>query len=329
MWDIWLSGFRLPALTVADELGLFAYLDASPATATDIAEHFKLSLRASEALINLLCSLGFLVKQNGVYNLSELARNYLLPESPYYWGGVLHTVKDMPVSHAMLREAMHRDTVHAGGPTKTFTESWENNTLTHEQARKFTAKMHSHGFSSAVALARSDAFHGVRSLLDVGGGSGAYAIALAAAHPDLRCTVADLPQVCPITQQYIESYGMTDRIRTLALDMFKDRWPRGHDAIFFSDILHDWERSRCLWLLKNSLENLPPGGWLFVHEVLLADGKVGPTTANAYSLAMLMVTKGQQFTAGELESMFAEAGFIDISTSPAHSYYSLISGRRP
>jgi hypothetical protein len=135
--------------------------------------------------------------------------------------------------------------------------------------------------------------------------------------------------VCPITQQYIDSFGLTGRIRTLPLDMFKDRWPRAQDAILFSDILHDWERSRCLWLLKSSFENLPAGGRIFVHEVLLEDDKVGPLTANAYSLAMLMVTRGQQFTAGEVEAMLAEAGFAHITSAPSHAYYSLVSGYKP
>lgn len=226
----------------------------------------------------------------------------------------------------MIWEAIHRDTSNDSRLTRPFTDDWEANTLTEEQARKFTAKMHSHGFPAAVALARGDAFRNIRSLLDIGGGSGSYSIALAASHQNLRCTVAELPQVCPITQQYIDSFGLTDRVRTLPLNMFKDRWPREQDAILFSDILHDWERSRCLWLLKNSYEHLPSGGQIFLHEALLEDDKVGPLTANAYSLAMLLVTKGQQFTAGELEAMLAEAGFTNITSAPSHGYYSLVCG---
>lgn len=329
LWDIWLSGFRLPALTVADELGLFAFLDANPSATPTIAERFELSERACEALINLLCALGFLAKRNGLFHISELARNYLLPDSPYYWGGVLHTVKHMPVSHDMILEAIRRDTGGDARLAKPFTEDWENNTLAQEQARSFTAKMHSHGFPAAVALARSGRLSGTRQLLDIGGGSGCYSIALAAADPVVQCTVADLPAVCPVTQHYIDSFGLTDRVRTLALDMFNDPWPRGQDAILFSDILHDWERSRCLWLIKTSYENLPRGGRIFLHEVLLEDDKIGPPTANAYSLAMLLVTKGQQFSARELEVMLAESGFTDIISCPSHAYYSLISGRKP
>lgn len=326
LWDIWLSGFHLPALTVADELGLFPFLAKTPSNSTNIAEQFNLSLRACEALVNLLCALGFLVRHNGVCHPSELARNYLLPDSPYYWGGVLHTVKHMPVSHHLIWEALHRDNVNNDKLTKPFTDDWEGNTLSEEQARNFTAKMHSRGFPAALAVAQSGAFQNIRALLDIGGGSGAYSIALAATHPDLRCTVADLPQVCAITQQYIDSFGLTGRIKTLPLNMFKDRWPRGQDAILLSDILHDWERPRCLWLLKNCYENLPSGGRIFIHEVLLDDDKSGPLTANAYALAMLMVTRGQQFTAGELEAMLSEAGFTDITSAPTHVYYSLISG---
>ncbi|MBK9130817.1 MAG: ubiquinone/menaquinone biosynthesis protein [Gammaproteobacteria bacterium] len=329
LWDIWLSGFRLPALTVADEIGLFAFLDDQPSPLSAIAARLGFSERACEALIHLLCALGFVAKRNDLFYLSELSRNYLLPNSPYYWGGVLNTVKHMPVSHGMILEALRRDTDGNTRLTKPFTEDWENNSLAEEKARSFTAKMHSHGFSAAVALAQSGRLRGFRRLLDIGGGSGCYSIALAAINPDLHCTVADLPVVCPITQQYIDSFRLSERVRTLALDMFNDPWPHTQDAILFSDILHDWERSRCLWLIRNSFDSLPSGGQIFLHEVLLEDDKIGPLTANAYSLAMLLVTKGQQFTAGELEAMLSAAGFTDISSVPSHAYYSLISGRKP
>ena len=37
IWDIWLSMHQLPAMAVADELGVFTALDQAPATAAAIA----------------------------------------------------------------------------------------------------------------------------------------------------------------------------------------------------------------------------------------------------------------------------------------------------
>jgi hypothetical protein len=327
MWDIWLSAFQLPALTAADEIGVFTCLEQQSSSAEQIAQSLNLGVRATEALLNLLAALGFIVKRNGKFHLNELSRCYLLPESPHYWGGVLHTVRDMPVSHSMIMEAIRHDTPGKDdyNATGRITDEWKRPDFDDEKARKFTAKMHSHGFAAAIALARNHEFDEIRHLLDIGGGSGSYSIALAASRPRLICTVAELPSVCTHTKRYIEMYGVSERVDVIPLDMFRDPWIRGHDAILFSDIFHDWRREQCVLLAEHAHNSLPIGGRIFIHEVLLEDNKVGPLTANAYSLAMLMVAEGCQYTAEEIEMMISEAGFTDARTIPSYGYYSLIT----
>lgn len=273
----------------------------------------------------------FLTKQEDAYCLNELSRTYLLPGSPYYWGGVLHTVRNMPVSHSMIWRAITGDDTHPadGSASRKFTDDWESESYSIENARRFTAKMHSHGFTAAVALANSEYFGDTKSLLDIGGGSGAYSIALAAMHDQMRCVIAELPAVCPVTREYVKEYGLAGRIEVIALDMFKDKWPSGFEAVMFSDIFHDWPESDCLLLAKKAFASLLPGGRIFVHEVLLSDNGVGPLTANEYSMAMLMVTKGQQFTAAGLERVLLDAGFSRITVNSSYGYYSLISGYKP
>ena len=329
LWDVWLSVFQLPALTVADEIGIFALLADGPETAASVAERTGISGRASDALLGLLAALGYLRKEDRVFSLTDLSRTYLLPSSPYYWGGVLHSVKDMPVSHAMIMEAVRRDGDGSGLLVRKFTDDWGSSDQDLRKARSFTAKMHSHGVVAARSLARAPYFTGARRLLDVGGGSGCYSIALASAHPDMSCTIAELPAVCPVTQEYIDRSGCADRVRVVPLDMFKDRWPEGHDALLISDILHDWGQEACRTIVGQAFDSLASGGRIFVHEALLDDDGPGPLTVSAYSMAMLMVTQGRQFEAEELRDLLASAGFRDIDVMPAHGYYSLVTGRKP
>lgn len=331
LWDIWLSGFRLPALTAADELGIFAYLDNTPSTTDEISRALGLGMRSAEALLNLLGVMGFIIKLNGVFHLNDLSRSYLLPDSPHYWGGVLHSVRDTPVSHAMIMDAIRRDSGEytLSKQFRKFTDDWNRKALTDEQAVHFTEKMHSHGFASAISLARFDEFKGIMQILDVGGGSGCYSIALAATHPKIRCTIADLPQVCKIADRYINMYSVADKVFIKPFDMFMDNWPSGHDAVFLSDVLHDWSTEHCLMLVKMAFDSLPRHGKILINEVLLSDNHIGPLTANAYSLAMLSVTEGKQFKPSELMSILAEAGFESLKIKPAYGYYSLISGLKP
>lgn len=331
LWDIWMSAFQLPALTVADELGFFVRLNDKPSTSRELAESMAMGERSVTALLNLLAALGIIDKHEAVFSLNTLSRSYLLPDSEHYWGGVLHTVCDMPVSHAMIMNAVRRDSGETGPDIgfQRFTDDWLEDALPPDKTAAFTAKMHSHGFTAALFLSRNPVFRNSRRLLDIGGGSGSYSIALAAEHPEIKCTVADLPAVCMHTRDYIARYHLGNRIETHPFNMFRDTWPSGYDTVFMSDILHDWNDADARSLLQHAFACLPSGGYMHIHEVLLEEDGVGPTTANAYSLAMLMVTEGRQFTWHEIRTLLAECGFIDIAQTRSYGYYSLITGRKP
>jgi acetylserotonin N-methyltransferase len=197
-----------------------------------------------------------------------------------------------------------------------------------ERARRVASAMQSHSLPAAIALALNGNFDGVTRLLDVGGGSGCFAIALARQHPELRCTVMELPAMCEVAQEYIVAGGVTDRVDTLAVDMFREPWPRGYDALFFSNVFHDWNFETCRWLTERSFEALPPGGRIYLHEMLLDDDGCAPLTTVSFSMLMLG-TQGQQFTLPELRGLLEPAGFKDIEAKSTYGYYSLVVGRKP
>jgi len=323
IWDVWLSTCHGPTLAAADEIGLFAHLERGPLNIAELAHEMKLAPRSAEAALGLLTALGFLVQIEGRFHLTELSRNYLLPTSPYYWGGFLKRFREAPISSTALRDALRRGVSEA---KEAATEVWA--TSNREKLRTFTDAMHSHAFASAAAFAARFDTTGVRRFLDVAGGSGCFCIALAARHPDIRCTVMDLPVVCEFAQEYAETYRVQDRVDTHGADMFAGAWPKGYDVIFFNDIFHDWDDERCLDLARRSFEALPPGGRILVHEIILSDGKDGPLPAAAYSMAMMFSTHGKQRTGGELRRILEEAGFGAVTVTPSTGYYSLLSGMK-
>src|SRR5262249_7614667 len=152
-------------------------------------------------------------------------------------------------------------------------------------------------------VARSGPFAQAQHVLDVAGGSGAFSIALAVHHPALRCTVLDLPMMCELVREQATSAGVGERVGTHEADMFKDAWPTGHDAIFLSNVLHDWSPPTCAWLLRRAFDALPRGGRVHVHEMLLDDDGAGPLVAASFSLTMYLTTQGQQLTFGELSQL--------------------------
>ena len=78
----------------------------------------------------------------------------------------------------------------------------------------------------AVRLAQKTAesldLDGVNNMLDLGGGSGAYAIAFAKHKPEVSATVFDLPTVIPLTQKYVSEEGLENQVKFIEGDMIED-----------------------------------------------------------------------------------------------------------
>ena len=329
VWDIWLSMYHLPAVTAAIELEVFESLADAPATHDELAQRLALSARATEIVLPLFASLGLLRPYDGRYQLADVARLYLLRDSPYYWGALLSRMGPSSPHHAAIRQALKGESASTtGGPGDRPSDAWAAGHVEIEQARMIAAFMHSHSIAAALGMARNVDFSGVRRLLDVGGGSGCFCIALSHRLPELRCTILELPAMCEVAKEYVAAEGLTERISTRAIDMFRQEWPRDHDAMFFSNILHDWDFTTCAELLGKARAALPPGGRVFIHEALLDDSGLGPKTTSTFSLLMLLGTQGRQFTYAELAKLLVDAGFADVVATPSYGYYSVVRATR-
>jgi cyclopropane fatty-acyl-phospholipid synthase-like methyltransferase len=327
LWNVYNSMYYLPALAAADELGIFPFLDKKPSTVKDISKSLNMLPRGVEALLGVLTGLGFVQFNKNVYLNTTVSQTFLLPDSPYYWGGVLHnTRRTMLPFYRELLLVLRNNKMRQN--RFDLANDWESATIDPEEAEWRTKFMHSHSFSAAMHLAQQLDMTGIKKFLDVAGGSGGFCIALAMKYPDINFTVMDLPPVCDITARYIAEYGLEAQIHTLPADMFKSSWPDECDAVFFSDIFHDWDDKTCLYLAHQSFKSLKPGGRIFLHEMLLDETKDAPLATAAYSLNMLLFTEGKQFTAKELEAILEKSGFTDIMIEPAYGYFSLISAKK-
>jgi hypothetical protein len=334
IWDVFLSGNYQAAVVVADEAGIFASLNKEPATSVTLAQRLNFDERATRVLLRLLASLGLLVLRADRFHLNRDSEIYLLKSSPFYWGEMMSVGVSAWHRDTLMAKLQQKGSEDAAGPLGApkvsgegrSIDGWAAGHVTIEQARQIAARMHSHSVPAAVSAARNYDFTGVQRILDVGGGSGCFMIAMAQAHPHLRCTIMELPTMCEVAQRYIREGEVSDRVDTLAVDMFRQPWPQGYDAVFFSNIWHDWNFRTCKWLAERTFEILPAGGRIMLHEMLLDDDGAGPVTAASFSMLMLLATQGQQFTFGELKGILEGAAFTGIESRQHHSYYSIVTG---
>jgi len=334
IWDVFLSGAYHGAVVAADDAGIFAALNDGPATIQELAGKLDLDERATGVLLRLLAAHGLVVFRNDSFDLTLDARLYLLKSSPFYWGPMLHVGVSSWHRDTLMAKLSQKGSADAVGPLGTpkisgdgrSIDDWASGSISLERARDVAMRMHSHSLPAAVGAAKHYDFTGIQKILDVGGGSGCFMIAMAQALPHLRCTIMELPAMCEVAKSYIDSGEVSERVDTIAVDMFRQPWPRGYDAVFFSNIWHDWNFRTCRWLAERTYEALPPGGRIMLHEMLLDNTGNGQKTAAAFSMLMLLATQGQQFTSEELRSILEDAGFAGVETTSTHSYYSITTG---
>jgi acetylserotonin N-methyltransferase len=337
MWDLWLSGLHQPSIVAAEEAGIFTALAAAPATAAELAARLGFDERATTVLVRLLAALRLLVPRDGRYHLSDEARTYMVKGSPWYWAPMSSVAVSDWHRSRLLEKLKQRDSALVSGPEGTplistegrAADDWAAGRVSTARAREVAARMHAHSVPAALGVARHYDFRGVTRVLDVGGGSACFMVAAAQAHPHLRGTVLELPAMCETAKDYIRAGGVADRVDTCAVDMFRQPWPRGCDALFFSNIWHDWNVRTCQWLAARAYETLPSGGRILLHEMLLDENGDGPLTAASFSMLMLLATQGQQFTFGELKAILEGAGFARIQAIATHPYYSVVTGHKP
>ena len=68
--------------------------------------------------------------------------------------------------------------------------------------------MHKNASLRALAVVRAVGLDGVRRILDLGGGSGAYSIAFAQAKEGLTADILDVERVAPIARRHIDEAGL-------------------------------------------------------------------------------------------------------------------------
>jgi len=329
VWDAWLSSYWLPAVTAAADCGVFAALDESESSLEEVSDRLGLDRRALLAVARMLASLGFVALSADKLCATDVSRAYLVGTSDFSMLPAIRLGLHRSL-HDQLVAALRGDAAaSAASRAKLPAEDWARGAIGADRAATVAAVMQAHSLPAANALARSGLLTGVRHLLDAGGGSGCYSIALAEQYPELHATVLDLPAMCECAARYIAKAGLQSRIGVFSADMLRREWPIGYEAILLCNVLHDWSFETSADLVSRAFAALTSGGRILVHEMLLDDDGAGPPTTAAFSLMMLLATWGQQFTREELYSLFRQAGFRDFRTTPTHGYYSLVEARRP
>jgi len=301
-------------ILTALELDLFTAIQ-SGATAAQAAATAGADARATEMLLNALASLDLVRKDGAVFHNAPVAARFLAGGSPDSARmAMLHTAR-LWHRWSGLTECVRTGTA---APDERGAESTE----------AFIAAMHNNARQRAAQLALAVGA-GASRMLDVGGGSGAYAIAFAQANPQLRAEVFDQPAVLAIAERHIREAGLEERISTRAGDLRTDEFGGGYDLVLISAICHMLGVEENRNLLARAYRALAKGGRVAIQDFLLRADKTGPRAGALFSLNMLVNTRGgASYSEDEYTAWLREAGFDDVRRVPLAGPTGVLVARR-
>lgn len=296
------------------EFDFFTRLAADPGSFEEICAMMEWIPRPADVLITLGKANGYLAEGlEGTIRVTGLAREHLVADSPWSLADYFESLKDRPVVQDFVRVLTTGKPARWSGHEDA-DDDWHGAMRDEAFANAFTAAMDCRGVFLGKALADHLAIDlaGRRCVLDIGGGSGIYACALAANHPHLTAYVIEQEPVDVLAVGKIAERGLADRVGVLAGDMFAGGWPDEADVHLFSNVMHDWDKPQIATLLKNSADALPSGGLVVIHETFLNAEKSGPLPVAEYSCILAHSTQGRCYGSREMGDLLTEAGFTEI-----------------
>jgi ubiquinone/menaquinone biosynthesis C-methylase UbiE/DNA-binding transcriptional ArsR family regulator len=278
----------------ANNLKIFENLKKA-SSATEIAEKLNIDRRATEIVLDALTGIGLVSKsRTGRYRNAPVSNRYLVKGARLYQGDIIKHASTMWQNFSALD-----DVVSTGRPAR--------RGFNHES---FIMGMHNLTVLRTESLAKALGLKGIKTMLDLGGGPGTNAIAMA--KKGVKSTVFDLPETINIAKKVARREGVKG-IRFIAGDFHVDSIGSGYDLILLSQIFHAFSEEENIALLRKCNTAMNLGGKVVVQEFPISDNRTSPPHSALFSVNMLVGTeRGRCYSPKEMKRWLAGTGFKNI-----------------
>jgi SAM-dependent methyltransferase len=309
------SGFMAAKhLFAASELGLFEALGDAPTTIDGLAARTGLTRRAARISADAMVALGLLEREGDTYRNSDTAAAFLAGQTPADLRPLLRLWDKVSYpAWSGLADALAR------GPSREVFD------LDPELQAVVSAGIEAHNAGVAAALAETFDFSQHRRLLDVGGGTGSWSIAVARRWPHLHATVVERPTVAEFAQARLSEAGLDARIDARAGDAMTEALPSGYDVVLVANVIHYWSPEENRVLLQRVRDAAGAGA-----RLLLVDFWTNTTHTEPLAAALMagefavQLRNGDVYSVEEVRDWLAETGWRFVEHSVLAGPQSLV-----
>jgi ubiquinone/menaquinone biosynthesis C-methylase UbiE len=297
------------ALFTALHVNLFTHLSGQPKTLQQLVEDTGVAENRLSILLTALLSIGLLVKQADCFANAAASDTFLVQGARHDFSDYLR----FQIDQQMYPFLLQLDAVMTDRMTTDQVASYAEWMDDPKQAELFSLSQHSGSLGPGRSFARRVELNDTRTLLDVGGGTGAFAIALCEQNPNLRVTVLDFPHVVCLGERLVQQAGLAKRITFIGDNALTSTWPSGQDAVLMSYLLSGVPGTEIPSLARHAYQVLNPGGRYLVHDFMVYEDHAGPPLAALWHLQHLAFTPHARSTTSEgVKRIMQTTGFHQI-----------------
>jgi SAM-dependent methyltransferase len=303
-------------LFAASELGVFEALGEGPVDLEGLVARTGLTRRTARISADAMVAIGLLERHGDRYANSPVAATFLSGATPA-------DLRPLLRFWDRLSYPAWEDLAGALGRGRPAREIFE---IDDELVPVMSAGIAAATAAACTALPGVAALPPASRVLDIGGGTGSWSVALAAADPALTATVLELPEVARVARDHLRATAYSDRIDVRAADVLADDLPRGYDAFLVANLVHYFTPETNRSILHRIRAAAEPGA-----RLLLADFWTDPTHTRPLPAALMAgefavhLDDGDVYSVAEGAAWLTATGWRPTGHSPLAGPISLVT----
>jgi len=308
------------ALLAGMQLRVFTRLDAGPATARELAAALDADPGRLARLLRALVVTGLLEEANGRFRNAAEAAAFLVEGRPGHLGG-----------QELLAQLWHADlqtarSIRSGQPAAMHDFAGAPD----EAMLAMLRGMHPLSVAAGQDLARRLDLAEVRSMIDIGGGSGGLAAALCVLEPERRAILFELPRNARLAAALLQETPGGERVTTLAGDILAGPPPGSYDLAVLRALVQVLGPDEAGLAIRHAAAAVRPGGTVvIIGGGILDNDRRGPPSAVLLDLTLMnLYPAGAAYTEGEHAAWLASAGCQDVRRIVLPTGSSIIVARK-
>jgi hypothetical protein len=194
-----------------------------------------------------------------------------------------------------------------------------------ENAATFDAAMSERTAAFAPGVAGTYDFSDMRAVVDVGGGQGTLLAEILRKHGHLQGVLLETPAVAARARDLLGAADIADRSEVRPGNFF-EQVPGRADCYLLANVLHDWDDTRAIRILRNCRRSMARAGRVLIIERLIPEDGSDAVPTLLSDINMLVITGGQERTNDEYRQLLRSAGLKPGTIQPVAFPYGVIEG---